>query len=163
MRRCDDEPKCATKGRAGNRASFCLDAALTAHLRSEKRRTDPVGAGPPRQEHPCPALTLRIHTHRPVQHHTCQLRSSVAHAKATSSPHLCPSAKPVPATCWPRTEQGRAELKTHSDLVSKTPTGPGASAGLRKMRAEEAGTQQLPPSQLLLSIRPTQLPGLEWI
>lgn len=77
-------------------------------------------------------------------------------------PHTCirmPSLRPPRA----RPEPSGANLKTHSDLASRTPTGPGASAGRRKMRMEEAGTQQLPTRQLPQNIRPTQLPGREWI
>lgn len=119
------------------------------------------------QEHLCPALTLRIHTHRPVRCHTHQLRSPRAPRSNGSrqGPFLpTPVSQRQACACRvPAQSRARAELKMHSDLVSRTPTGPGASAGLRKMRAEEARTQQLPPCQLLLSIRPTQLPGLEWI
>ena len=167
-RRCEDKPKRGTKGRAGNRPRLCSVAALSAHLRSENRQMDSLGAGPPHpQEHLCPALTLRIHTHRPVRCHTHQLRSPRAPRSNGSrqGPFLpTPVSQRQACACRvPVQSRARAELKMHSDLVSRTPTGPGASAGLRKMRAEEARTQQLPPCQLLLSIRPTQLPGLEWI
>lgn len=165
-RRHEYKPKHGNKGRTGNRPGLCLDTVLSAHLRSGNIRMDPVGAGPP-WEHSCPALTHRIHTHRPVRRHTCQLRSPRppqinGSRQGPTPPHTCirmPSLRPPRA----RPEPSGANLKTHSDLASRTPTGPGASAGRRKMRTEEAGTQQLPTRHLPQNIRPTQLPGREWI
>ena len=165
-RRCEDKPKHGTKGRAGNRPRLCSGAALSAHLRSENRQTDSVGAGP------LPGASVpSAHTqnsHSPTRE-TPHLSAQEPQASPSQwlpprplPPHTC---VPMPSLCLPRAspEPSRAELKMHSDLVSRAPTDPGASAGLRKIWAEEAGTQQLPPFQLLLSIRPTQLPGLEWI
>ena len=134
-RRREDEPKHGNKGRTGNRPGLCLDAVLSARLHSGNRQTDPVGAGPP-WEHSCPALTLRIHTHRPMRCHTCQLRSPRppqinSSSQGPAPPHTCIR---MPSLCLPRAspEPSGANLKTHSDLVSRTPTGPGASAGRRK-------------------------------
>lgn len=144
---------------AGNRASLCLDAALTAHLVPEKRRTDPVGAGtsPPGASVPS-AHTQNSHSPDPCDATPVQLQELQWLPPRPLPPHTC---VPMPSLCLRADPElsraGRAEK--HSDLVSRTPTGPGASAGLRKC-GRRAGTQQLPPSQLLLGIRPTQLPGL---
>lgn len=165
-RGCEDKPKRGTKGRAGNRPRLCSVAALSAHLRWENRQTDSLGAGsPPRASVPS-AHTQNSHSPTRETPHPSAQEPQGSPAQWLPPRPLPPHTRvPTPSLCLPHAgpEPSGAELKMHSDLVSRTPTGPGASAGLRKMRAEEARTQQLPPCQLLLSIRPTQLPGLEWI
>lgn len=157
-------PKCGTKGRGGTRQSLlgrctnCLPICV-------RRRDERI-----QLEQDLPARSIRAQR----SHSEFTLTRPVDATPVSSGaqwlpprplpPHTCVPMPSLCLPCRPRTEQGRAELKTHSEAqAGRTPTGPGASAGLQENAGGGAGTQQLPPSQLLLGIRPTQLPGLEWI